>query len=243
MCLLVGTWRTVFFLGAGAHVIWAALLGVSITTEPRHPGSAAKSGSSFREVARLLRDWRVVLVLTTFLIQAGGEMALTMWLPAFLETDVGYSKQTALHVLTALLAGFTLIRMLAGFRPHGPGMRFVLSCVLALAVGTTLLLGPSRQSASISIVAGFLAGVGIGWIWPSLAAVLYDHIPRNHGTVTSLCFVSSLMGWSLIGVTGVLADWVGFELAIGLSSFCCMVSALMYLLLRSHAGERRPRDR
>jgi len=235
---LSGQWRVAFVVSAILFGIWFLLVwfGLKETSPAR---SRQHRDTSFGAIATL-RDPVVMLGVTGFFLLSGCEISLRTWLPNFLESETQFGKTDALTALTAMMLGFTIIRLVLGLRRFRVTSRHIALSAIVLAAAFSLVTKVSDRYLLYSLA--FLMGLCFGPYWPALAAAIYNYSPWGHGTLTGLFNVGSTMGtFTFVSAVGVLGDIVGLRYGLLIAPVCGILFATAYYASEVLARHNTPR--
>jgi len=236
---LSGQWRAAFVVSAILFGIWFALVWFGLKETPQQVRNPQEHGSSFDAVG-VLRDRVVVLGTTGFFFLSGCELNLMTWLPNFLESETQFGKTDALTALTAMMLGYTAIRLVLGVRQSRVTNLHIASSAIVLAAAFWLVTKVGDPYLLYSLA--FLIGLCFGPYWPALAAVVYDYIPSGHGTLTGLLNIAGTAGaFVFVSAVGVLGDIVGLRYGLLIAPVCGILFATAYCTCEVLARRNRPR--
>lgn len=105
--------------------------------------------------------------------------------------------------------------------------QMVIPAMLLFSLGTFLLLWPGPSRALFWV--GGLTGSAHGVLYPTLAALLVDHVePGRRGRVLGLFSSAIVLGTSLGPMTmGLVAEWIGYEGMFGLTGLLPLVAVML----------------
>ena len=139
-------------------------------------------------------------------------MAVTTWLPTFMQDVIGSSEFVSAWSLSIVEAAGVVGALFAGTLSDRVGRRSMLMGLLFVA--PILGLAFINSTGWISIVLMILIGVTVISPTPVIMASVQDQFPDNrafaNGVMLAINFVTR--GIAIWGV-GALADWIGFESA------------------------------
>ena len=231
-------WRTAFVVSAILFGIWFVLVWFGLKETPQQVRNPQEHGSS-RDGVGALRDRVVVLGIAGFFFLAGCELNLMTWLPNFLESETHFGKTDALTALTAMMIGYTAIRLVLGVRRLRLAGSHIAASAIVLAAAFWLVTTVGDRYLLYS--AAFLMGLCFGPYWPSLAAAVYDYAPSGHGTLTGLFNVGGTAGaFVFVSAVGVLGDVVGLRYALLIAPVCGILFAIAYGACRVLARRNKP---
>jgi len=235
---LSGQWRAAFVVSAVLFGIWFPLVWFGLKETPQ-VRSRQHHDTSFGAIAAL-HDRVVMLGVAGFFVLSGCEMTLMTWLPNFLESETQFGKTEALTALTAMMLGYTAIRIVLGLRRSRVTSLHIALSAIVLAAAFSLATKVSDQYLLYCLA--FLMGLCFGPYWPSLAAAIYDYIPWGHGTLTGLFGIGSTTGaFVFVSAVGVLGDIVSLRYGLLIAPVCGILFAIAYYACEVLARRNRPR--
>lgn len=158
----------------------------------RFPQPKQERGIPLRQWAGLLRDANLLLLSFFLFFQSAVEGVANNWTTAFLQGRAGMAPAHALYVLSLLILGMTLTRLvLAGLLRHlRPYLVLAVSLALSLAAGLLLWRGgPAGATAGL-----VLLGVGVAAGFPVLLGYIGDLFAAVSGTAFSIALSIALFG-------------------------------------------------
>lgn len=176
----IGDWRIVFYIFAGASIIWGVIfyLGAENDTTTARPKSLAES------LAPLKRSATAWVLALFYFLTFGGFVALALYMPTFLREIFALSPTDA----GARTAGFVLVTTI--MRPIGGNLadRFGGAKVLVLVFVAVAALSPLLSFDSIVTFTigalGCAASLGLGN--GAVFKLVPEYFPKETGTVTGL---------------------------------------------------------
>lgn len=216
-------WRSAFLLSAVLFGGWAALFIFSLQNFSVHAQRSA-AGGGVRAVLHYLADVRLQTGLLGFVAASGVEGVLITWLPTYLQTEGAASQAGALLALSAMLIGYTIIRLLLGSGRLTATARFIGASVAAYLAGLALVLSLPAQL-YVLYPACVLLGAAVGSFWPALATRLYDCFPDAQGIIGGLIVSASVLGGAS---TVTLVGWIGDAFSLQQALLITPVFAVAY---------------
>ena len=227
MIAVTGTWRTVFLVSMVVNL----LLLVPLSVMRKSPVAGSFEGTSLKESLLILRLPPVLLGVMAFVFLVGCEMTLISWVANYLETETDLSREQALIGLTAMMAGFTGIRLVLGLIHFEFTAGLVLLALAVIGAGYVGLTVASNPVLIYGIC--FLLGVSMGPNWPLTANLLFRVLPGGRGLLAGLFFLGGMIGVMVFnGVTGVLGDMFSLRIALGIApvSYAVFAAILIFFL-------------
>ena len=198
----------------------------------------AKQSQGFPLIAgvTLLKNPLLLLMSFVLFFQSALEGLCNNWTTTYLGEAAAMTKEQSLFMLTFMVAGLTVARLLMSvlFRFIGERRLFLGSMFIAFSGSILLYVAPSSASIAMALI-----GFGIASTFPVVLGILGSAYASLSGTVFSIALVIALIGNTLLNyLMGVLADLWGVLLypALMVISICMMV-ALFTLHLRLRRGE------
>jgi fucose permease len=185
----------------------------------------------------LLHRWFIVALIAIFL---GGatELGLAQWLPAYAETDLGYSAWIGGSALLAFSIAMTAGRMLigAGRLKLGTFQVMAWSCGLSVML---FLLGSFLPVPSLALASCIAAGFTGSCLWPTMLAVTADRYPQGGATMFGLLAAFGNAGGIVMPwIVGWVADRHSLHWGIAVSA---VAPAIMLILVAALRGDRKTR--
>jgi FHS family glucose/mannose:H+ symporter-like MFS transporter len=185
----------VFFLGA-------VLVLLAVPAVRRADAAGGRWFASLRAVPLVL--------LCLIPLATGVESGVSSWLSSFMMRG-GYVLGVTISATTAFGVGLIVSRLFHSRRKAAASQRLILHLHPALMVAGIVLLIVSH-SAAVSVLAAFLAGVGVGPMYPLVLALLL-----NHNEAGNAGFLAGGVGASTLPmITGAVSGWT-HSLRTGLS--------------------------
>jgi FHS family glucose/mannose:H+ symporter-like MFS transporter len=190
-------------------------------------GPPAVPGDAVRD---FLSPGAVMFALLLF-FQSGNEWAIAGWLPIFLIRRLGVSPESAIWMLAiywlALLVGrVTTVFLLPAMR-HG---RLLFGSAGAALAGCLLLVFTDNQLGAVTGI--LLTGGGFAAIYPLVSEKIGHRFPYYHPGVFHSIFSLALAGGMLAPwMVGLLADWAGLWVVMGLPALGTLMVAILLLLI------------
>ncbi len=220
---LSGGWRSAFLLSAILFGSWAALFVYSLQNFVVHAERSAAGGGA-RAVLHYLADARLQTGLLGFVAASGVEGVLMTWLPTYLQTEGRASQTGALLALSAMLIGYSIIRLMLGTGRLTASARFIGTSVVAFLAGLALVLSLPAQL-YVLYPACVLLGAAVGAFWPALATRLYECFPNAQGIIGGLIVSASVLGGAS---TVTLVGWIGDAFSLQQALLIMPVCAVAY---------------
>ena len=177
---------------------------------------------------RYLADARLQTGLLGFVAASGVEGVLITWLPTYLQTEGQTSQTGALLALSAVLIGYTIIRLLLGTGRFTASARFIGASVAVYLVALALVLSLHAQLL-VLYPACVLLGAAVGSFWPALAARLYDCFPNAQGIIGGLIVSASVLGGaSTVTLVGWIGDAFSLQQALLITPLCAVAFWWLY---------------
>lgn len=189
----------------------------------------------FREALRSVSTRRVALPFVIMFAYVATEIALSTWLTDFLVKEKGFSFAAGAAGLSLYFACIMGGRLAGSFFVDRIGHGRVLA---ACGAGATVMLalgifGPARMAYALP-----LTGVFYSVIFPTATAAVSDLVDKNRGTVLGLLFCCGGVG-GMAGpwLTGMLSDWGGPRVGMGVNAVFCLIIAVCAFLFQTPERE------
>ncbi len=207
-------WRTV----AVVMTAPAFLVGIVFLILP-HPQLLAEPRSRAR-VRDLIHERFFRYAMITIFLGGAAEMAVSQWLPAFAELELGFSRNVGGSSLLVFSVAMVLGRWMVVALHH----RYSIYTLMFWSTATTtiaLLVAGLVPSPWISLSAAVLSGFTGSCLWPSTLGVAADRYPQSGASMFALLsalgnFGGIIMPWGV----GVIADKSSIALGIAFSALC-----------------------
>jgi fucose permease len=185
--------------GASLPVIWigAALLATfAVVSAFALPdlGPAASPADASPERRMALFDPLVIACGVFTMIYVGSEIAAGTWAAVYLERSAGLDAAQSAAATSVFWAALTLGRIAATVAGMRLDAEHLLTTSVWLASAGAALLWIGYGSATVSVLAYALIGLGFGPIYPTAVAVLTSAFPRAAGTATSRMGILAAIG-------------------------------------------------
>jgi MFS family permease len=227
---------TVGALGLHAHVLLTvaaslAMLGTSSLLLLPSCADRGAPGSHFAWPTRATVQLGALCFLALFI-----EGAMLDWSGLHLRQNVGASVELAGSGFAAFATGMAATRFAGdGLRLRFGSVWLVLMSALALAAGLAAAFVIANPI--LAIVAFAIAGLGVGNIAPVLFAgggrAEADAPGRGIAAVTTMGYSGFLLGPPVIGM---IAEWTGLQIALGLTILAALVIAASAAAARAADG-------
>lgn len=203
------------------------LVGILYCIPIRFPAPKQAQGFPVKKGLGLLKESSLLLLSFILFFQSGIEGVCNNWSTLYFGQTTGISANQALMVLTCMVAGLTIARLLLVIVFKKVKPETVLPCSLILtAIGFGLLtFTPGFARAAIGMV---LIGSGLASTFPVILSILGSRYASLSGTAFGVALVIALVGQTLLNsLMGVASQSIG----IGLYPYLMIGSLLIMLLL------------
>lgn len=248
-------WRAAFLVFGAAGVLLGIFMALRMRDKPKLSELAQAENSAPRKAEKIpiTQSLGAIFSAPTAIILvvafSGLIFVLTgflTWMPAYLEQDLGFSKESAAWNATfwthaAAFAGIVIAgRASDKLAQKRHGYRILLQAFgLLAAVPFIVMMGSCKNAALIYVgLAGF--GFARAFFDANTYAVMYDVIPEKHrasasGTMLMIGFgIGSLSGWIL----GALKPLIGLGTGITLLAAVWLPCSLLLMLAYKFTYER-----
>lgn len=206
------------------------LAGIVFCIPIRFPAPKQAQGFPIKEGIGLLKESSLLLFSFILFFQSGIEGVSNNWSTSYFGQVTDIPAHQALIVLTCMVAGLTIARILqiVVFKKVKPEAVLPYSLILT-AVGFTLLTfspGFIRAAMGMTII-----GIGLSPTYPVILSVLGNRYPSLSGTAFSVALAIALVGQTAMnGLMGIISQYTN---GISLYPYLMIVSLfIMFLLFR-----------
>jgi fucose permease len=196
-------WRAISLWIAAAPV----LVGLGFLAMKAPPLVA--EGHRRTSLPQLCRQPYFLAAVALMLLVGGTELAVVFWLPAYVETALGFDKWTGGMALVVFCIAMAVGRAGAGVlgrRTTAIG----LVRVSAVAVLVLLAVGCFAPWPRVALAAFMATGLAVSCLWPSTLAMAADRFPGGDasmfGLLSALGNIGCLIMPWVVGVTAALAE-------------------------------------
>ncbi|WP_418697961.1 MFS transporter [Bacteroides sp.] len=204
------------------------LAGILFCIPIHFPAPKQAQGFPIKEGLGLLKESSLLLLSFVLFFQSGIEGVCNNWSTSYFGQMTDLSASQALMVLTCMVAGLTVARMLqvVVFKRVKPEAVLPYSLILT-AVGFCLLMfAPGLVRAAIGMV---IVGAGLSATYPVILSVLGNRYPTLSGTAFSVALAIALVGQTTMnGLMGLISQRPG---GIGLYPYLMIASLVIMLFL------------
>ncbi|WP_297328979.1 MFS transporter [uncultured Bacteroides sp.] len=206
------------------------LAGIVFCIPIRFPAPKQAQGFPIKEGIGLLKESSLLLFSFILFFQSGIEGVSNNWSTSYFGQVTDIPAHQALIVLTCMVAGLTIARILqiVVFKKVKPEAVLPYSLILT-AVGFALLTfspGFIRAAMGMTII-----GIGLSPTYPVILSVLGNRYPSLSGTAFSVALAIALVGQTAMnGLMGIISQYTN---GINLYPYLMIVSLfIMFLLFR-----------
>ncbi len=235
-----GSWRTAYLAIAGACLVVMVPLSLLLRRRARPVPDSGGAGGGLLPVAI---DQRLLLALLAF---AGVSCCVAMSMPQVhivaYCSDLGYGVARGAEMLSLMLAGGAVSRMVFGFlADRFGGVRSLLLGSVLQGVSLFLFL-PFDGLASLYAVS-LVFGLAQGGIVPNYAIIAREYMPgRVAGQRVGILIMATIIGMALGGwISGWIFDLTGsYQAAFvnGIAWNLLNIAIMSFILLRTLPGRR-----
>ncbi|MCD8091893.1 MAG: MFS transporter [Bacteroides sp.] len=204
------------------------LAGILFCIPVHFPAPKQAQGFPIKEGLGLLKESSLLLLSFVLFFQSGIEGVCNNWSTSYFGQMTDLSAGEALMMLTCMVAGLTVARMLQVFIFKKVKPEAVLPYSLTLtAIGFCLLMfAPGLVRAAIGMV---IVGAGLSATYPVILTVLGNRYPTLSGTAFSVALAIALVGQTTMnGLMGIISQRPE---GIGLYPYLMIASLVIMLLL------------
>ncbi len=199
----------------------------------RFPSLTAEGGRM--TMGALVKErWFIVAMVAIFL---GGatELGMAQWLPAYAETDLGFSQWTASMALLAFSVALALGRMVIG----AIGGKWNAFQIMAWGCGLSVvlfLMGSFLPSPVGALMACVAAGFTGSCLWPTMLAVTADRYPDGGASMFgALAALGNAGGIFMPWLVGAIADRSDLHWGLAVSAVAPLAMLPLVLWLGGRA--------
>ncbi len=205
------------------------LVGIIFCIPVSFPAPKQPQGFPVKEGVKMLKDKVLIMLSFILFFQSGIEGVCNNWSTSYFTGSAGLAEDKALLVLTCMVVGLTLARVLqiGLFRKFKPESVLPYTLLLTAVGFSILLFSPGFMRAAVGMV---LIGMGLSATFPVILSVLGSKYAELSGTAFSVALVIALLGQTALNaLVGTLSQY-GY---IGYYPYMMVASlAAMYLLYR-----------
>ena len=221
--------------------LWLVLLPALVTAAfvtLQLPPLVAEGGERTR-LRRLVREPYFVAALAAIFLGGATEAGLVMWLPAYAETTLGYSRWVAGLSLLYFGLAMAIGRMAVG----AAGTRVnAFTLLLACCAGSVALFVPACFAPwpALALAACIAVGVTGSALWPSVLGITADRYPQGGASMFGLLAALGNLGGVLMPwLVGIMADHSGMRNGLFTAVLCPLAMAGILAWMRVHRGPPR----
>lgn len=173
-----------------------------------------------RGLRSLMRYPRFHIALVGIALAGATEAGMAVWLPAFAERVLGYSKAAGGVALAAFSLAMVAGRMAA---PHGLNRLnpYALIAFSGFAASGLFLLGAFSSSPALGLAACIFVGLACSVLWPTQLGLTADRIPEGGASMFGLMGGMGNVGCLLVPwLMGIVAERGGLRAAMASGALC-----------------------
>lgn len=212
------------------------LAGILFCIPVRFPTPKQAQGFPVKEGLGLLKESALLLLSLVLFFQSGIEGVCNNWSTSYLGRMTDIPANRALIVLTCMVAGLTIARMLqiVIFKKVQPAKVFPYSLILT-AIGFGLLTAsPGFLRAATGMV---LIGMGLSPTYPVILSILGTRYPALSGTAFSIALAIALVGQTCMnGLMGMISV---YDNGIALYPYMMIGSLVVMLIIFLRVPRKR----
>ena len=198
---------------------------------------------SFRAIRKGVLHPVVLLMMAVLGIYIGFEVALSGWLPSFLELEHGFSRGLAGISLSALWGGIIVGRMLAGLVLRWISPLPLLALSMALA-GPLVLVASLIDNPAASLAGFGLVGVFVATAFPIALSQGVSTQKAARGALAGFLMAASAVGAIVFPpVVGAIAGPLGLRAAMAMTAALCGFTAIAALWAMVYVNRRKDETR
>jgi fucose permease len=190
--------RSLPALWIGGSCLAIAAVATHRALPARLPHLTADAGDATPARAASLRDPLLLACGILLLIYVGSEMAAGVWASVYLQKSAGMDAVRAAAATALFWAALTTGRIIAAAVGMRVTAEHLLTAAVWIACAGAALLWIAHGSATPSVIALTILGLGFGPIYPTGVAVLASQFPQAAGKATSRMGILAAIGGALL---------------------------------------------
>ncbi|WP_346318931.1 MFS transporter [Chitinophaga sp. YIM B06452] len=176
---------------------WLTMAMALLFAMIRFPPAKQQQGFPLAQAGRLFADVTLVMIGFFLFFQSSFEAIINNWTTTYLTAGGHMEEQAALYALSLYVAGYTVMRLLAGsvFRMVSPANMLIISLLL-MPAGIVLL--QVSHTFVLSATGLILLGAGLAGGFPVMLGFVGERYAAHSGTAFSFVLVIALTGNMLV---------------------------------------------
>ena len=220
MAVQMGDWKLAFAVYALTAFLAVAWLALTPIEEYRPERAAATFSSCFG----LLKNPFILFMVLAIFLYVGAEVGMNSNIQNILITQFGIPLEKASLGISLFFAALMVSRFAGAILLNfvKPGLFLLLTSVLSL-VGLLMLIAAS--SATVALVAIFIAGLGFGNLFPLVFSIAINRMPDRSNEIAGLMVMAIVGGAVVPPIVGVVSSNMGVT-----ASLFVLVACIVYVL-------------
>jgi len=217
MAVQMGDWKLAFAVYALTALLAVAWLALTPIEEYRPERDAATFSSCFG----LLKNPFIGFMVLAIFLYVGAEVGMNSNIQGFLTTQFGIPLEKASLGISLFFAALMISRLLGAVLLNfvKPGLFLVMTSVVSLL---GLLVMISAPSATLALIAIFIAGLGFGNLFPLVFSIAINRMPNRSNEIAGLMVMAIVGGAVVPPVVGVVSSNAGVRASLFVL-FACML--------------------
>jgi len=220
MAVQMGDWKLAFAVYALTAFLAVAWLALTPIEEYRPEREAATFSSCFG----LLKNPFILFMVLAIFLYVGAEVGMNSNIQNILITQFGIPLEKASLGISLFFAALMVSRFAGAILLNfvKPGVFLLLTSVLSL-LGLLMLIAAS--SATVALVAIFVAGLGFGNLFPLVFSIAINRMPDRSNEIAGLMVMAIVGGAVVPPIMGVVSSNMGVT-----ASLFVLVACIVYVL-------------
>ena len=214
-----GDWKLAFAVYALTAFLAVAWLSLTAIDEYQPEREAATFSSCFG----LLKNPFIGFMVLAIFLYVGAEVGMNSNIQNILITQFGISLEKASLGISLFFAALMISRFAGAILLNfvKPGLFLVLTSVLSL-LGLLLLI--AAPSATVALVAIFVAGLGFGNLFPLVFSIAINRMPDRSNEIAGLMVMAIVGGAVVPPIVGLVSSSMGLT-----ASLFVLVACILYV--------------
>ena len=220
MAVQMGDWKLAFAVYAVTAFLAVVWLAFTPVTEYRPEREAATFSSCFG----LLKSRFILFLVLAIFLYVGAEVGMNSNIQNFLTSQFGIPLEKASLGISLFFAALMISRSAGAILLNfvKPGGFLLMTSVLSL-LGLIVMVAAS--SATMALVAIFIAGLGFGNLFPLIFSIAIGRMPDRSNEIAGLMVMAIVGGAIVPPVMGVISSSVGVT-----ASLFVLLACIVYVI-------------
>lgn len=192
--------------------------------------SSAENGYSLAHLAKMVKNYRYLLILIMAFLYTGHQTTIMMWLPTYITVDLGLSAEFMGSIISLYWTGVLVGRILysVAFKKLNVS-RFML---MSSFTGSLLLAAAIFFGTPILWRIGIMGlGITTGALFPLFIMLGCSLFPKNSGSASSFVGVAFALGSALFPyLLGFIADFMTLGVSIYIAVAALLIIGILILV-------------